>query len=105
MSRVSQYLELISDPGLPPLSPGHPSDGVLWALLVHLAFSDGVVHGDEFALLERVRADLDPGDLMEWAMTQAMEDFDMASLTAVVARGEIPLDVLRFAARMICLDG
>ena len=105
MSRVSQYLELISDPGLPSLSPGDPSDGVLWALLVHLAFSDGVVQGDEFALLERVRADLDPSDLMEWAMAQAMEDFDVASLAAVVARGEAPIDVLRFAARMICLDG
>jgi hypothetical protein len=78
---------------------------LLHRLLVHLAYSDGVVQGDEFALLQRVRADLEPGELMAWAMEEALGDFDDADLKSLVQRGETPMDILRFAARMICLDG
>jgi len=105
MSRVDAYLELIDDPTAEALEPGHPADPALHRLLVHLAYSDGVVQGDEFALLQRVRADLEPGELMAWAMEEAMADFDDSELKLLVQRGEAPMDILRFAARMVCLDG
>ena len=105
MSRVNQTLALIDDPTLPPLDPGHPADAVLQHLLVDLAYSDGVVQGDEFALLQRVRPDLDPSELMSWAMETAETPFRDASLARLAAEGEDPMDLLRFAARMVCLDG
>ncbi len=105
MSRVNQYLGLIDDPSRPSLRPGHPADPVLHHLLVDLAFSDGVVQGDEFALLQRVRPELDPTELMEWAMELATEPFGDVALKRLVDSGEDPMNLLRFAARMVCLDG
>lgn len=105
MSRVDAYLELIDDPRAESLSPGHPADALLHRLLVHLAFSDGVVQGDEFALLQRVRPDLDPGELLSWAMEEASQPLEDAALSGLSRTGEDPMDILRFAARMICLDG
>lgn len=105
MSRVSDYLGLIDDPARPSLTPGHSADPVLHHLLVDLAYSDGVVQGDEFALLQRVRPDLDPADLMAWAMEQSETPFPLTTLARLVSQGEDALDLVRFAARMVCLDG
>jgi len=105
MARVDQYLALIDDPGVPSLGRPHPDDDVLLALLVHLAFSDGVVQGDEFALLKRVRPDLDDGELMMWAMEEAGRPLDAEGLARVLASPQDRWSGLRFAARMVCLDG
>lgn len=105
MSRVSDYLALIDDPARTSLVPGHASDAALHHLLVELAFSDGVVQGDEFALLQRVRPDLDPAALMQWAMELSEQTLTDDRLRWLVAQGEDGMDVLRFAARMVCLDG
>lgn len=105
MSRVIQYLGLIDDPSRPDLRPGHPADPVLYHLMVDLAYSDGVVQGDEFALLQRIRPELDPTELMSWAMDLAEEPFQEIVLAKLVEQGEDGMDVLRFAARMVCLDG
>jgi uncharacterized tellurite resistance protein B-like protein len=105
MSRITDYLRLIDDPRQPGLQPGHPSDPALLSLLVHLAAEDGVVGGDEFALLQRVRADLAPGELLQWASDEAREPLDLQGLTAAVTSEEDRWNVLRFAARVVAVDG
>lgn len=105
MSRVDEYLKLIDDPKHPALTPGHPADAALLSLLVQLAWSDGVVQGDEFALLQRVRPDLDPGDLMTWADEVAAGTLDLDALAAAAPSQDDRWNVLRLAARMVCLDG
>jgi hypothetical protein len=105
MSRITDYLRLIDDPRQPPLTPGHPSDPALLSLLVHLAAEDGVVKGDEFALLQRVRADLEPGELLEWASAEARQPLDLYAVTAAVTSEEDRWNVLRFAARVVAVDG
>lgn len=105
MARVDEYLARIDDPTRPPLTDTHPHDAVLQGLLVHLAYSDGIVQGDEFALLRHVRPDLSDADLMAWANDVAAQGFDMASLAEALDTPEARWSGLRFAARMACLDG
>lgn len=105
MSRVDEYLQLIDDPDHPPLAPGDPADRALLSLLVHLAWSDGVVEGDEFALLQRVRPDLDAGDLMHWADQTAAAPLDLDALARAAPTPDERWGALRLAARMVCLDG
>jgi len=105
MARVDEYLELIDDPSHPPLERPHPDDEVLLGLLVHLAFSDGIVQGDEFALLKRVRPDLDDSELMMWAMELAPRGMSPEALREVLPDPDARWAGLRLAARMVCLDG
>lgn len=105
MARVTQYLRLIDDPKSPPLVPGDPADGPLLALLVHLASDDGVIQRDEFALLERVRPDLSPGEIMAWSQEVGSRPLDLDALLAAAPTDDERWDVLRFAARMVALDG
>lgn len=105
MSRVKQYVALIDRADAESLRPGHFSDPVLGHLLVSLAFGDGIVQGDEFALLMRVRTDLGPTECMEWALELSQTPFDFSSLKSLVASGEQGEDILRLSARMVCLDG
>lgn len=105
MARVDDFLQLIDDPDHPPLETGDPADRSLLALLVHLAYSDGIVQGDEFALLSRVRPDLDAGELMAWAIQTSGQPLSLPALAAAVPTPPERLTCLRFAARMVCLDG
>jgi hypothetical protein len=105
MARVDQFLQIIDDPSLPALSDRHPHDEVLLGLLVHLATSDGVVHGDEFALLRHVRPGLDEGELLAWVSERSAEPFEPSTLALVLTTPEERWSGLRFAARMVCLDG
>ena len=108
MSRVHDYLELIDNPGTALTAPEPTQvgdDEVLLALLVHLAFADGVVEGDEFALLRRVRPDMSDNDLMMWTMETAGAPMDWDALVAALPDPASRWAGLRFAARMVCLDG
>jgi DnaJ-domain-containing protein 1 len=108
MSRVHAYLRLVDDPSsvLPPAAPHELGDDeALLSLLVHLAFADGIVQGDEFALLERVRPDLSMADLMAWTMEASQSAMDWDALLAALPDAEARWAGLRFAARMTCLDG
>ncbi len=105
MPRVDDYLQLIDDPSRPALRPGDPADPVLQSLLVHLAFADGVVQGDEFALLQRVRPDLPPGELMEWATEVVAVPLSMPHVRSTCPDEAAAWSCLRFAARVVCLDG
>src|SRR5690349_12375918 len=105
MSRVRLFLDRIDDPTLPALEPGDPRDAPLLALLVHLAALDGVVQGDEFALLQRLRPDLEPGALLAWAADTAAEPLDLDAIVTSTSSVDERWDVLRFAARMVGMDG
>jgi hypothetical protein len=105
MSRVDEYLALIDDPDAQPLGQSHPDDDVLTRLLIHLALADDIVEADEIALLMRVRPDLDHDAIVAWAMSASDIPFDPAELTGIATSSDAAHNVLRFAARMICLDG
>jgi len=105
MARVDEFLQIIDDPTHPPLGDRHPHDEVLLGLLVHLAYSDGIVQGDEFALLKHVRPGLDDNELLAWLQEASQRPFDDAALALVLDTPEAAWSGLRLAARMVCLDG
>jgi len=105
MARVDEYLALIDDPAHPPLDRPHPDDDVLLSLLVHLANSDGVVEGDEFALLKRVLPELGDSELMMWLTDSVGHALDGAALRRVLPTAEARWSAVRLAARMAALDG
>ncbi len=105
MSRVDEYLALIDDPEALALEQGDPADGPLLGLLVHLAYSDGIVHDDEAALLALVRPELDRQSLLAWAEEESKKPYDMTCLKEIAATSTGRRNILRFAARMVCLDG
>jgi hypothetical protein len=105
MSRVAEYLALIEQPDHPPLRGDHPHDGPLLSLLVHLAYSDGIVQDDELALLSRIRPDLDVAGVMEWAAGVAEQSFDPRLLAAAIPGVDDRWVTLQLATRMVCMDG
>jgi len=105
MSRVEEFLALIDDPDAPALAQPHPDDGPLRDLLLHLALADGIVEADEIALLMRVRPDLTHDDVVAWAMASFERPFDPSPLAKIATSEARGRDILRFAARMVCLDG
>lgn len=104
MSRVRAYLALVDDPERPPLEPD-PADAPLFSLLAHLAAQDGSVVGDELALLKRVRPGESASELSAWASSLAARPLDWEGLARLGATDEVRWDLLRLAARMVCLDG
>jgi uncharacterized tellurite resistance protein B-like protein len=105
MSRVRAFLDRIEDPKLPPLEPGDPRDRALLSLLVHLAAIDGTVESDEFALLQLLRPDLSAGELLSWVADTSGEPLDLDEVVNSTSSIDERWDVLRFAARMVAMDG
>lgn len=104
-SRAAELLALIDDPSRPALAAGGDVDGPLMAMLVHLAYSDGVVQDDELALMARIRPDLDVAGVMAWASQVAQRTFDAHQVAAVVTEPAERWTALRLATRMVCMDG
>lgn len=104
-SRPAQLLALIDDPSHPPLGGSSPLDGALLGMLVHLAYSDGIVQDDELALMSRLRPDLDVAGVLAWAASVAQRTFDANQVAAVVRDPADRWATLRLATRMVCMDG
>ena len=54
MARVDDFLNLVDDPSRRSLGAEDPSDRALLELMVHVAFSDGVVAPKEMDFLQKV---------------------------------------------------
>lgn len=102
MSTIDALLELIGDPERRAAEPLIAPDDPLMDLLVHLAFSDGVLADDELALLVRLRPDQTVHQVREWLQRFDHGTFDAR---AVAAAGHPPFKVLQLATRMVCMDG
>lgn len=105
MARIAAYLARIDDPSTSPLVGEHPADVPLLRLLAYLALADGVVQDDERALLRLFGPEGDDAALDAWARSLVATPFVVGDLLAVCATPQDRWDSLRFAARMVCLDG
>jgi len=105
MSRVAEFLVLVDEPERPALAGEHPHDGPLLSLLVHIAYSDGIVQDDELALLSRIRPDLDVAGVMEWAAGIAEQSFSANLLAAAITDRTDRWQTMQLATRMVCMDG
>lgn len=89
VNRVDQYLAVLNDPSLPPISNPGPADALIRALLVHVAFADGEVEEDEFGLLERLIPEKDAGELLSYIADTADNVLDLDALAdALPTRAE-----------------
>ncbi|MBW2253045.1 MAG: TerB family tellurite resistance protein [Deltaproteobacteria bacterium] len=105
MGRVDDYLDLVEDPSGEGLVLGDPADEALIALLVQVAFSDGVVDDRELSFMEKVLPGRDPEELREWIQLQGSTDLDLEALGEALPTLEERWAGLRFAARMAFKDG
>lgn len=105
MTRVDEYLELVDNPGSQALTPGHPADDAMLALLVHVAFSDGTVNEDELAFLDKVLPGREPAQLMAWIEQVCAHPLDIEAVATALPSTEERWKALRFAARMAWKDG
>ena len=79
MSRIQQFLDVLNDPNAQ-LDPGHPEDALLLSVMVHVAFADGEVEENEFALLQRLCPDKELGELLVWITEEAAKPLDLQAL-------------------------
>lgn len=105
VTRVDDYLGLVDDPGRRALTPGHPADDALLALLVHVAFSDGDVDEREIAFLQRVLPGREHDAMVTWVKQVGAHPLDLAAVAAALPSAEERWKGLRFAARMAWKDG
>jgi len=105
MGRVDDYLEWAEDPTAEGLVLGDPADEALIALLVQVAFSDGVVDDRELSFLNKVLPGRDPDQMREWIQMQGSTDLDLQLVAEALPTVEERWTGLRFAARMAFKDG
>jgi len=105
MTRVDDYLNLVDDPGRRALTPGHPADDALLALLVHVAFSDRAIDASELAFLQRVLPGREEAQLTAWVEQVGAIPLDMQAVAQALPTPEERWKGLRFAARMAWKDG
>jgi uncharacterized membrane protein YebE (DUF533 family) len=105
MARVDDFLDLVDDPSRQTLASGHPADQALLALMVHVAFSDGVVQPNELAFLKKVLPERSDVELLAWVKQTADVPFNWVELNAALPSTEDHWKGLRFAARMAYKDG
>lgn len=105
MTRVDDFLELVDNPARQALTPGHPADDALIALLVHTAFSDGDVDDEELDFLQKVLPGRDRDQLATWARQVGSQPLQVSAVAAALPTVDERWKGLRFAARMAWKDG
>ena len=105
MSRIEDFLAATAPDAEAPLQGSHAADQVFRALLVHLAFSDGVVQQEEFVLLRRVFPGATDTQILSWVMDETDSPMDFHALARVCQSMEERLNCLRFATQMAAMDG
>jgi uncharacterized membrane protein YebE (DUF533 family) len=105
MSRVAEFIEAASPTSTEMLTGTHRSDGVFRSLLVHLAFSDGVVQEEEFELLRRVFPGANDSQILNWVIDETDSPMDFSALSRACKTPEERMDCLRFATQMAAMDG
>ncbi|MEN0066348.1 MAG: TerB family tellurite resistance protein [Myxococcota bacterium] len=101
MSTLHDWIRFFDDPqGAPPtLTERDP----LGTLLVHLAYADGLVQGDELAFFERLLPR--DSDAARWVSSQATRPVDLDALAPLMATPDDRRALLAVAARVVGLDG
>lgn len=105
MTRVDDFLDLVDNPARHALTPGHPADDALLALLVHVAFSDGEVDDAELDFLQRVLPGRDRGQLAAWVAQVGATPLNIRAVAQALPTEDERWKGLRFAARMAWKDG
>ena len=105
MTRVDDYLNMVDDPSRRALTPGHPADAALLALMVHVAFSDGVVAPNELAFLTKVLPGRSEAALLSWVKQEASTTLNWNALGELLSTPDERGKGFRFAVRMAWKDG
>ena len=105
MARVDDFLNLVDDPSRRSLGAEDPADRALLELMVHVAFSDGVVAPKELDFLQKVLPGRSEADLLSWVKKTASRPFNFEAINEALVTVEERLKGLRFAARMAWKDG
>ena len=105
MARVDDFLNLVDDPSRRSLGAEDPSDRALLELMVHVAFSDGVVAPKEMDFLQKVLPGRNEEALLTWVKETASQPFDFEAINTALEGVNERMKGLRFAARMALKDG
>ena len=105
MSRVAAFIKAAEANSDTILEGSHPADGVFRSLLVHLAFSDGLVQEEEFSLLRRVFPGASDTQILNWVIDETDSPMDFSALGRACKNPEERMDCLRFATQMAAMDG
>lgn len=105
MTRSQEMTDLLDSRVPRPLVPGKPGDDALLALLVHMAFSDGVVRNEELAFLARILPGRSKQALAEWVARVVAVPLDLEAIKRALPHEDDRWKVLRYATRMALQDG
>jgi len=103
VTRTDDWIALLDDPSRT-LQGHHPLDDVLGTLLVHLAFSDGVIQDDEIAFFARILPDRSRGEVLRWAERRVGRPVDLEALAPLSRTPGERRGLLGLAARVVGLD-
>ena len=104
MAHVDEFLRLAQGEKTDVIAPGNAADDSLLALLVHMAFSDGVLDEDELDFLRKVLPGREDGELRSWVETQAQKPLNFDALKQGLPTVDERWKCLRFAACMAWKD-
>ena len=100
MARVDDFLNLVDDPSRRSLGAEDPSDRALLELMVHVAFSDGVVAPKEMDFLQKVLPGRNEQALLTWVKETASNSFDFEAINEALVSVEERMKGLRWVGRI-----
>ena len=105
MTRVQEYFRLLENRPRHAITPGRPEDDAMLALMVYVAFSDGVVDDSEIRFLQRVLPGRNADALRAWVGQVVAKPLDIQAVAEALPSADSRWKGLRFAARMAWKDG
>jgi hypothetical protein len=105
MTRVQEYFRLLENRTRHAITPGRPEDDAMLALMVYVAFSDGVIDDSEIRFLQRVLPGRNADALRDWVQQVVAHPLDVAAVAEALPSADSRWKGLRFAARMAWKDG
>jgi uncharacterized membrane protein YebE (DUF533 family) len=104
MARIDDFLAVIDDPNAPPVQGDDPADELLLGLLGHVAFADGEIGEEEFALLSRLFPAIGSGEMLTRLAVLTESPLDVQALARICPTHKERSRAIRFATHMAWQD-
>ena len=104
MSRLDDFIAILNGTKTMPLEGVHHHDGILLSILIHAAFSDGIVVEEEFDLLLRMMPGLELGEALSVVSEESQRPMDFDALQSIFPNPAERAALVRAVSFMIASD-
>jgi len=104
MSRLDDFIAILNGTKTTPLEEEHPLDGIVLSILIHAAFSDGIVVEEEFDLLLRMMPGRELGDVLSFVSEESQRPMNFNQILNTFSEPQARQSLVAAIEAMIASD-